>query len=410
MATSRLTLDWLPILIRELGNQGFDAGARFTQPLGELLVGILQCDHLLAQAEILLPRLLIVIKQLGELAFEGIQFILHVGTIICGILLSQPGNLILVEKRNSITLESLVYCGRFAPTPSGALHFGSLIAALASYLDARAHEGTWLLRIEDVDPPRVADGASASILKTLAAHGFGWDGEVMYQSARAEAYQHALSRLIDAGRVYACGCSRKLIAALGCMGVDGPVYPGTCRLRSAQEAGAMRLRLIEQRVVFQDGVLGRVACDVEQECGDFVLRRADGVYSYQLAVVVDDAAQGVTHVVRGADLLASTPRQIVLQQALGYRIPVYTHLPVVLDAQGQKLSKQTLAAPLHDAEPLPALSRAGAFLGLPKIAPVGNAEDWLQVATRLWSEAVPPRIRGRHLQRESSCCGQARKY
>jgi glutamyl-Q tRNA(Asp) synthetase len=290
-----------------------------------------------------------------------------------------------------------LYRGRFAPTPSGPLHFGSLVAALASYLEARARGGEWLLRMEDVDPPRVVAGASASILKTLAAHGFDWDGGVLYQSRRSEAYQDALARLIDAGRVYACACSRKHIADLAEPGVDGPVYPGTCRGREADAAGALRFLLTEQRVVFQDALLGRVACNVMRECGDFVLKRADGVFTYQLAVVVDDAEQGITHIVRGADLLTSTARQIALQQALGYPTPSYTHLPLVLDAQGFKLSKQTLAAPLDDADPLPALRLAGRFLGLPEIGHVGDPEAWLTAAIRLWPGVSMPPLRGRTL-------------
>lgn len=289
---------------------------------------------------------------------------------------------------------STPYRGRFAPTPSGPLHFGSLVAALASYLAARSHDGKWLLRIEDVDPPRIVAGASAGILRTLAAHGFEWDDGVMYQSHRSEAYREALVRLIGMGRAYACVCSRKRLAEQAEPGVDGPVYPGTCRGRYADAAGATRFLLPEQRVVFHDALLGRVACDVTRECGDFVLQRADGVFSYQLAVVVDDAEQGITHVVRGADLLTSTPRQIVLQQALGYPTPAYTHLPVVLNSRGEKLSKQTLAAPLDDADPLPALRLAGRFLGLPEIGRVG-ATAWLTQAIRLWPGVATPPLRGR---------------
>lgn len=291
-----------------------------------------------------------------------------------------------------------MYRGRFAPTPSGALHFGSLVAALASFLAARANAGEWLLRIEDVDPPRVAAGAAAGIVRSLAAHGFDWDGAVLHQSRREEAYRQALARLVETDRVYACACSRKRIAALAKPGVDGPVYPGFCRGGGADAPGALRLRVPSLRVVFQDALLGRIACDVERECGDFALRRADGVFTYQLAVVVDDAEQGITHVVRGADLLASTPRQIVLQQALGYATPAYLHLPVVLDAAGFKLSKQTLAAALHDAEPLPALRQAGRFLGLPEIGRVAGARAWLATAIRLWPEIALPPLRGRGMK------------
>lgn len=300
------------------------------------------------------------------------------------------------------------YRGRFAPTPSGPLHFGSLVAALASYLDARAHAGEWLLRIEDVDPPRVVAGAATAIKRSLTAHGFEWEGDVIYQSQRDEAYQQALGRLIQAQRVFACACSRKQISEHAVSGVDGPVYRGTCRSRDAAAAGAMRFRVPERRLIFHDTLLGRVSCDLATECGDFVLRRADGVYSYQLAVVVDDAEQGITHVVRGADLLTSTPRQIVLQQALGYPTPRYTHLPVVLDARGFKLSKQTLAAPLVDTEPLPALRLAGRFLGLPEMGHVGHPRAWLASAARLWPEAVTPPLRGRGLIQPRSSGKRAR--
>lgn len=290
-----------------------------------------------------------------------------------------------------------LYRGRFAPTPSGPLHLGSLVTALASYLEARSHDGKWLLRIEDVDPPRVVVGAGSGILRTLAAHGFVWDEGVSYQSRRGEAYQDALARLIDLGRAYACDCSRKRLAELALPGVDGPVYPGTCRGGRGDAAGALRFHLRQQRVIFHDTLLGRIACDVTRECGDFVLKRADGVFSYQLAVVVDDAEQGITHIVRGADLLTSTPRQIVLQQALGYPTPAYTHLPVVLNSRGEKLSKQTLAAALDDADPLPALRLAGRFLGLPEIRRAGDAGAWLTQAIRLWPEAAVPVLRGRVL-------------
>ncbi len=288
------------------------------------------------------------------------------------------------------------YRGRFAPTPSGPLHFGSLVAALASCLEARRHGGAWLVRIEDLDPPRVVAGAADHILRTLEAFGFEWDGPVLYQSRRTAAYAAALDRLQAMGRVYACTCSRKRIAAVARRGVDGPVYPGICRgRRPGAPAAALRLAVPDGRLAFVDALQGHVACEVSRECGDFVLRRADGVYTYQLAVVVDDAHQGITHVVRGADLLASTPRQLVLQELLGLPRPSYLHLPVVLDARGDKLSKQTLAAPVHARAPLPALLAAWRFLRQPPAGRIDSVPEFWAMARRLWSAARLPAVRGR---------------
>ncbi len=288
------------------------------------------------------------------------------------------------------------YRGRFAPTPSGPLHFGSLVAALGSWLDARAQSGEWSLRIEDVDTPRVVPGAADTILRALEAFGLTWDGPVMWQSRRGESYRAALDRLQRAGLLYGCACSRKDLAARARRGVDGPVYPGTCRARGLRAGLAWRLRVPQRRVLFQDRLLGRVGCDVARECGDFVLRRADGIHTYQLAVVVDDAAQGITHVVRGADLLVSTPRQIVLQQALDVPTPAYLHLPVVLDASGDKLSKQTGAPPLDPLRPLPALRAAARFLGLGD--PAGDdVGDLLAQALARWNPERLPPLRGARL-------------
>lgn len=300
------------------------------------------------------------------------------------------------------------YRGRFAPTPSGPLHFGSLVAALASCLDARAHGGAWLVRIEDLDPPRIVPGADRAILATLAAHGFTPDEAVLWQSRRQDAYADALERLraqeggpgvASRGQslIYGCTCSRKQLAERAARGVDGPVYPGTCRGRPVTPGTAQRMRLPEQRIVFHDRLLGRVACDLARECGDCVLRRADGVFSYQLAVVVDDAAQGITDVVRGADLLASTPRQIALQRALGLPEPRTLHLPVVLGADGCKLSKQTLATPLIDAEPLPALRAAARFLGLDQrleTSACNTLAAFWRVAIETWPHARLPPVTG----------------
>lgn len=291
----------------------------------------------------------------------------------------------------------MTYRGRFAPTPSGALHFGSLIAALGSYLDARAHAGEWHLRIEDIDPPRVVPGAADNILRTLDAFGFEWDGPVVYQSRRGEAYLAALDRLHHDGRLYGCNCTRKLLRQNARPGVDGPVYPGTCRMRNLPLHSAVRLPVPESRVVFDDLLAGRVACDVASECGDFVLRRADGVYSYQLAVTVDDADLGVTHIVRGSDLLASTPRQIVLQQALAYPTPAYLHLPVALNDDGGKLSKQTLASPLIDTDPLPALLQAAAFLGLDPLQQIVTTEEFWRYAYQSWQRENLAPLRGKRL-------------
>ncbi|MDP2787658.1 MAG: tRNA glutamyl-Q(34) synthetase GluQRS [Pseudomonadota bacterium] len=289
------------------------------------------------------------------------------------------------------------YRGRFAPTPSGALHFGSLIAALGSCLDARVHAGFWHLRIEDVDPPRVVAGSADSTLRTLDAFGFEWDGPVVYQRRRGEAYRATLDRLIDAGQVYGCACSRKTLRERARIGVDGPVYLGACRDRHLPLKTALRLHVPPTRIVFDDLLAGRVACDIAHECGDFVLLRADGVFTYQLAVTVDDAELGITHVVRGADLLASTPRQIVLQQALGYATPAYMHLPVALNDDGSKLSKQTLAAPLRDDDPLPALLRAAAFLGMDLGCEAGSLAEFWQLAPQRWRRAALPPLRGKRL-------------
>ena len=293
-------------------------------------------------------------------------------------------------------LASLSYRGRFAPTPSGPLHFGSLVAALGSYLEAKAHGGQWLVRMEDLDPPRVVYGASDAILRTLDAFGFEWDGEVLYQSRRGGTYAAALERLTQAGLVYACTCSRRQLAEHAQQGVDGPVYPGTCRRRPVGHAvAALRMQVPEMRVVFSDTLQGRVACDIARDCGDFVLRRADGVFSYQLAVVSDDAEQDITHVVRGADLLASTPRQIVLQQILGLPTPTYMHLPLVLDARGDKLSKQTLAAPIDPCAPLASLLAALEFLGVPADRSVGGVAEFWAMAREAWPVAALPPLRGR---------------
>jgi len=257
------------------------------------------------------------------------------------------------------------YCGRFAPSPTGPLHIGSLIAAVGSYLEARTQAGLWRVRMEDLDPPREVPGAADLILNTLECYGFEWDGEIMFQSQRYAAYEAALDTLKRQDLVYPCGCTRKEISDSAMHGIEGPVYPGTCRhgLAPDKSARAWRVKVQDREIAFEDAVQGRISQNLSRDIGDFVLKRADGYYAYQLAVVVDDQAQGITHIVRGADLLDSTPRQIYLQQRLGATTPQYAHLPVAANASGEKLSKQTLATPLDLENPVKALWQALRFLG-----------------------------------------------
>lgn len=284
------------------------------------------------------------------------------------------------------------YIGRFAPSPTGLLHAGSLVAALASWLDARAHGGSWLVRIEDVDTPRCVPGAGEQILKQLARCGLVPDGEVLWQSQRGEFYRQALDRLVAEGLAYPCGCSRKDIEAAQAIPTarhKAQVYPGTCRSGlQGKPARAWRLNVQAVREAcalpalthWSDRRLGPQSEDVAQEVGDFVLRRADGLWAYQLAVVVDDAAQGITDVVRGQDLCDNTARQIVLQRALGLPSPRYLHTPLVLGANDEKLSKQNGAAPLDLSDPMAALNRAAQALGL---APASGA---LSAALTGWTQ------------------------
>jgi glutamyl-Q tRNA(Asp) synthetase len=259
------------------------------------------------------------------------------------------------------------YVGRFAPSPTGALHFGSLVAALGSWLFARAAQGQWLVRMEDIDPPREVAGAAAQILATLAAFGLQSDAPVLYQSTRRDAYAAALQRLIEQGAAFPCRCSRSDLETRG--GVHGAV----CAASDPARAPAWRVRAPEAPIVFHDALCGEPAQDLARDVGAFVLQRVDGLYAYQLAVVVDDSAQGVTQVVRGADLLDSTPRQIWLQRLLGLPTPSYAHLPLVLDASGRKLSKQDRALPVDPRDPLPALRAALRFLGFPAREVAGAA-------------------------------------
>ena len=257
----------------------------------------------------------------------------------------------------------MTYTGRFAPSPTGPLHFGSLVAAVGSYLDARASGGRWFLRMEDLDPPREAPGAAEDILKTLEILGFQWDS-LLRQSSRLEAYAEAAERLVRDGAAFPCACSRKEIADSSVRGIEGPVYPGTCRagLAPGRNTQALRLKVPAETLCFQDRLQGKICQQLARDIGDFIIRRADGCFAYQLAVVVDDAYQDITHVVRGADLLLSTPRQILLQRLLGLPTPVYIHLPVAVDRDGEKLSKQTGAAALDLSRPAETLWRALDFL------------------------------------------------
>ena len=288
---------------------------------------------------------------------------------------------------------TVAYCGRFAPSPTGALHAGSLVAALASWLDARAHNGRWLVRIEDIDTPRCVPGTAYLILEQLAACGIVPHEPPLYQSSRSALYQAALDSLVARGLAYPCGCSRKDIAeAWAAMGQPRQrhgelIYPGTCQggLMHGRSARAWRMRTAQQTdLSWQDRRLGMQHQNVNAEVGDFVLKRADGLWAYQLAVVVDDAAQGITHVVRGEDLADNTPRQILLQRGLGYATPAYLHTPLVLGANGEKLSKQNGARALDLTQPLNALRCAGRVLGLQ--ADAASAKNWLTAACLEWRE------------------------
>jgi len=257
------------------------------------------------------------------------------------------------------------YRGRFAPSPTGPLHFGSLVAAVGSYADARAHQGRWLVRMEDVDKPRVVAGSADDILRTLERLGMHWDETVMVQSRRDEAYHAALKQLEERGALYPCACTRREIADSALHGVDGFVYPGVCRngLPAGRAPRATRVRTAGACVSFTDAIQRPITQNVERDVGDFVVRRADGLFAYQLAVVVDDAAQGITDIVRGADLLDSTPRQIHLQRLLGVSTPRYAHLPAAVNRRGEKLSKQTLARAVDTQHPAREITRALRFLG-----------------------------------------------
>jgi glutamyl-Q tRNA(Asp) synthetase len=293
------------------------------------------------------------------------------------------------------------YRGRFAPSPTGPLHFGSLVAAVGSFLEARSRGGEWLVRMEDLDLPRTVPGAADDILRTLDAFGLHWDGEVMIQSARNEAYRAALAELEQLGVAYPCACTRKEIADSALSGIDGPVYPGICRagLPEGRTPRAMRVHTDSSLVGFDDALQGRIAQVLETEVGDFVVRRADGLFAYQLAVVVDDAEQAITHVVRGAALLDSTPRQIYLQKLLSLPTPAYLHLPVAVNERGEKLSKQTLAPAVDRINPVAQLCEVLAFLNQAPPAELKGADldDFWKWAIAHWCADRLPVVRARQL-------------
>ncbi len=305
-------------------------------------------------------------------------------------------------------MTSLPVRGRFAPSPTGLLHFGSLVTAVGSFLTARSYGGQWFVRIEDVDTPRVVPGAADAILRTLERFGLTWDGEVVYQSQRIAHYEAALAHLIANNVAYPCTCSRRAIAQHGQQSSQGLIYPGTCRARPwPSQPAAIRLLTDRRIITFTDLIQGPQQQCLETEVGDFVIRRADGLFAYQLAVVVDDAAAGITHIVRGCDLLDSTPRQRYLQTLLNLPTPNYAHLPLVVDSQGHKLSKQTFAAPINTRFPHRTLAEVLRFLDHPPPRDLAGASlatlwDWARshwqldriaaVHHKVWPEATKRRL------------------
>lgn len=255
------------------------------------------------------------------------------------------------------------YVGRFAPSPTGPLHFGSLLSAVASYAESRVRGGSWLVRIEDIDPPREQAGSDKLILDALEAYGFEWDGPVTYQSQFTARHEELVDGLLDSGDAYPCSCSRRDLADAP-RGPLGVIYPGTCRRGCLSEDVAIRLRTNSEAVEFTDTLQGRISQRLEPESGDFIIRRRDGLIAYHLAVVVDDYDQGITEIVRGIDLLDSTPRQIWLQRVLGFDTPTYTHVPIAVNEQGQKLSKLTGAEAIEPATAGPTLVKALKAFGL----------------------------------------------
>lgn len=287
------------------------------------------------------------------------------------------------------------YIGRFAPSPTGLLHIGSLLTAVASYADARFHSGKWLLRMEDLDPPREMQGAADNILFTLEKFGFEWDGEVAYQSQRHAFYRDALDDLRVRNLVYPCDCSRKDWHEKARLGADGFVYNGACAnkniFRQPEKPPAWRVRVPDEIIEFDDEIVGYYAQNLAHDIGDFVLLRADGFWAYQLAVVVDDAAQGITHIVRGQDLLVSTPRQIYLQRCLNAPTPHYAHLPLLTNKLGQKWSKQTRADAIDVNQAAAQLRQVMSYLNIPTAPDTNQPHDLLNWTVANWQMTRVPK-------------------
>lgn len=289
------------------------------------------------------------------------------------------------------------YRGRFAPSPTGPLHFGSLVSAIASYLQAKSQKGNWLVRIEDIDPPREVPGSSDSILRTLEQHALYWDEPVLYQSQQIDHYVAALETLNQQSLLYHCQCSRKIISeAQRSLGIS--IYPGTCREQTVprNENTATRVIVENRTISFEDRIQGEFKQQLATDVGDFVLRRADGLIAYQLAVVIDDAYQQITEVVRGSDLLDNTPRQIMLQNYLEIPAPAYAHHPVATNASGEKLSKQTFARPVDDTPALPNIIKALDFLGQnpPRETEFSSLDRLWDWAIKHWDIEQVPRVIG----------------
>jgi len=286
------------------------------------------------------------------------------------------------------------YRGRFAPNPTGPLHFGSIITALASYLQARHQQGQWFVRIDDLDTARCVAGADSAILRSLYAYQLHWDGEIQYQSQQTRHYQAAFDTLYQKQLCYPCGCSRSEVARIASVGEEGPIYPGTCRngIANGKPTRAHRARVGQAEVNFTDAVQGDINQSLEREVGDFVIKRADRLFAYQLATVVDDASLGITEIVRGSDLLFSTPRQVWLQQQLALSTPNYAHIPIAVNAAGEKLSKHRQAPAIDCRDPLPTLVSALRYLKQPLPDAINDATmaELLSFAVDNWTIVTIP--------------------